>query len=150
MAAEPFAATINLVPSPTISGKDTQIGLYIQDEWKLKPHFTLRLGLRDEMTNGWNAATGICSNYISQNGVLQTDPIIGKNCLVQNNAKLLLQPRVGFAWDPTGSGKWAVRAAFGIHNDLQDNLAHRIQEALTRMQGQKGRIRCFGRESLKG
>src|SRR5206468_3265357 len=39
--------------------------------------------------------------------------------------KLLLQPRVGIAWDPTGKGTWAVRAGFGIHNDLQDNLANR-------------------------
>jgi len=29
------------------------------------------------------------------------------------------------AWDPTGSGDWSVRAGFGIHNDLQDNLANR-------------------------
>ena len=38
---------------------------------------------------------------------------------------MLLQPRVGLAWDPTGTGRWAVRAGFGIHNDLQDNLANR-------------------------
>jgi hypothetical protein len=106
----------------------TEAAWYVQDEWKLKPHLSLRLGLRDEMTNGWNAASGVCSNYIfGPNGVLQTDPLIGHSCLLQNNAKLLLQPRVGFAWDPTGTGRWAVRAAFGIHNDLQDNLGHRIQ-----------------------
>jgi len=33
---------------------------------------------------------------------------------------------VGVAWDPSGKGTWSVRAAFGIHNDLQDNLAHRL------------------------
>src|SRR5438105_5778376 len=32
---------------------------------------------------------------------------------------------LGLAWDPTGTGTWAVRAGFGIHNDLQDNLANR-------------------------
>src|SRR5262249_8022406 len=34
--------------------------------------------------------------------------------------------RVGIAWDPSGSGKWAVRAGFGIHHDLQDNIGHRL------------------------
>src|SRR5216117_4457102 len=33
--------------------------------------------------------------------------------------------RAGIAWDPSGKGTWAVRAGFGIHNDLQDNLANR-------------------------
>jgi hypothetical protein len=122
-------SSLQAVPKSNPSDlSSTEAAWYIQDEWKFKPHFTLRLGLRDEMTNGWNAATGMCSNYITDNnGVLQTDPVISKNCLLKNNAKLLLQPRVGFAWDPTGSGQWAVRAAFGIHNDLQDNLSHRIQ-----------------------
>jgi hypothetical protein len=32
---------------------------------------------------------------------------------------------VGIAWDPTGRGTWAVRAGFGIHNDLQDILGNR-------------------------
>src|SRR5213083_1902907 len=75
----------------------------------------LRLGLRHEMTNGWNEVAGRCSNYRYDPGfVIQTNPIIGKSCIDQNHAKLLLQPRVGLAWDPTGTGTWSVRAAFGI------------------------------------
>ena len=106
----------------------TEGAWYVQDEWKLRSNLTMRLGLRHEMTNGWNAASGVCSNYIfASPGLLQTDPLIGPSCLLENNAKKLFQPRIGLAWDPTGTGKWAVRAAFGIHNDLQDNLGHRIQ-----------------------
>src|SRR5206468_332020 len=67
------------------------------------------------------------SNYrFDANGILITDPFIGKTPLIENHAKALWQPRVGLAWDVTGSGKWAVRAGFGIHNDLQDNLANRL------------------------
>ena len=103
--------------------RTTEAAWYVQDEIKLKPNLTFRMGLRDEMTSGWNEATGRCSNYIfDSNGVIRTDPLIGPSCLTQNNSLALWQPRVGLAWDPTGTGTWAVRAGFGIHNDLQDNL----------------------------
>jgi hypothetical protein len=78
------------------------------------------------MTDGFNEAHGHASNYIYPNGIIQTDPIIGTSAFVENRSKMLLQPRVGLAWDPTGTGQWAIRAGFGIHHDLQDNLAHRL------------------------
>ncbi len=106
--------------------RTTEAAWYLQDEFKLFPNLSMRLGLRHEMTDGWNEVAGRCSNYaFDKNFVISTEPVIGKSCLGQNNAKLLLQPRVGLAWDPTGTGSWAVRAGFGIHNDLQDNLANR-------------------------
>ena len=102
---------------------------YVQDEIKVKSNLTVNLGLRDEMTNGWNAALGRCANLqFDKNAVVLTDPLIGEHCLTQNNAKALWQPRVGVAWDPTGTGTWAVRAGFGIYNNLQDNQAFRLGE----------------------
>src|SRR2546422_10539215 len=72
-------------------------------------------------------STGAGANYrYAQAGFILTQPNFGKSVLIRNNAKALLQPRVGVAWDPTGTGRWAVRAGFGIHNDLQDNLANRM------------------------
>src|SRR3989449_4337838 len=117
----------NLNRNPQMLGyRMTQGAWYFQDEMKLRSNLTLRLGLRHEMTNGWNEVGGRCSNYVfDQNFVISTEPVMGKSCLTENHAKLLLQPRVGIAWDPTGTGTWAVRAGFGIHNDLQDNLANR-------------------------
>ncbi len=116
------------VPNPTPLGyRSTQAAWYIQDEIKFNPKLTLRLGLRDEMTTGWNEVTGRAANYIfDQNGIIQTNPLVGRSALLQNNAIALWQPRVGVAWDPTGTGSWAVRAGFGIFNDLQDSLAHRL------------------------
>src|SRR5436309_6763641 len=87
----------------------------------------VRLGLRDEMTTRINDKNGHSSNYrFDANGILMTDPFSGRSPLIENHARSLWQPRVGLAWDVTGSGKWAVRAGFGIHNDLQDNLANRL------------------------
>jgi len=117
--------------APTLGFRSTEGAWYVQDDMKLRSNFTLRLGLRHEMTNGWNEVVGRCSNYRFDPGfVIQTNPTVGKSCLEQNYAKFLLQPRVGLAWDPTGTGTWAVRAAFGIHNDLIDNLGIRAQAGM--------------------
>src|SRR5213593_3883025 len=114
--------------APLLGYRTTEAAWYVQDDIKLRSNFNLRLGLRHEMTNGWNEVAGRCANYFyDANFVIETNPRIGRSCLDQNHAKLLLQPRVGLAWDPTGTGTWAVRAAFGIHNDLMDNLGIRVQ-----------------------
>src|SRR5881296_2266805 len=117
--------------APTLGFRSTEGAWYVQDDMKLRSNFTLRLGLRHEMTNGWNEVFGRCSNYRFDPGfVIQREPTVGKSCIDENHAKLLLQPRVGLAWDPTGTGTWAVRAGFGIHNDLIDNLGIRAQAGM--------------------
>ena len=114
--------------APMVGYRHVEAAWYVQDEIKLRPNLMMRLGLREEMTNGWNEVAGRCSNYFyDSNFVIQTNPHIGSSCLAQNNAKALWQPRVGIAWDPTGTGTWAVRASAGIHNDLLDNLGIRAQ-----------------------
>jgi hypothetical protein len=67
-----------------------------------------------------------CTNYFYDPTYgIGINPHIGGSCLAQNNAKALWQPRVGLAWDPTGTGTWSVRAGFSILNDLLDNLGIR-------------------------
>src|SRR5881296_810101 len=107
--------------------RSLQAAWYFQDEMKLRPNLTVRLGLRDEMATKVNEKNGNSSNYLfDANAVMITQPLIGKSPLIRNNARSLWQPRVGLVWDPSGAGKWAVRAGFGIHNDFQDNLANRL------------------------
>src|SRR5215471_3365752 len=99
---------------------------YVQDEIKFLRNLTMRFGLRDELTNGWNEVANRCSNYwYDPTYGIGINPHIGGSCLAQNNAKSLWQPRVGLAWDPTGKGTWSVRAGFSIVNDLLDNLGNR-------------------------
>ena len=116
-----------LVRNPVMVGYRTfEAAWYVQDEIRLLPNLTMRVGLRDELTNGWNEVANRCANYrFDANFLIQTNPTIGGSCLQINSAKSLWQPRVGLAWDPTGTGTWSVRAGFGIHNDLLDNLTGR-------------------------
>ncbi|HEV2198619.1 MAG TPA: carboxypeptidase regulatory-like domain-containing protein [Bryobacteraceae bacterium] len=116
-----------VVRNPNMVGyRSFEAAWYIQDEIKLRSNLTVRLGLRDEMTNGWSEEAGRCSNYFSDPTYgIGINPHIGPSCLAQNNALALWQPRVGIAWDPTGTGTWAVRASAGIHNDLLDSLGQK-------------------------
>src|SRR5215510_13822467 len=124
---QPTQFILNRNPIP-VGYRTTEGAWYLQDEMKLRSNLTLRLGLRHEMTNGWNEVAGRCANYRwDQNFVISNETVVGDSCFSSNHAKLLLQPRVGLAWDPTGTGTWAVRAGFGIHNDLIDNLSIRLQ-----------------------
>jgi hypothetical protein len=116
-----------IVRNPVRLGfRSLEAAWYVQDEIKLRPNFSFRVGLRDEMTNGWNEVANRCVNYFHDDTYgIGINPHIGGSCLAQNNAKALWQPRVGIAWDPTGNGTWAVRAGFSILNDLLDNLGIR-------------------------
>jgi hypothetical protein len=130
---KPTAAILVRNPVP-VGYRTLESAWYVQDEITLRRNLSLRLGLRDEMTNGWNEGWGRCTNYYYDPGfVIQTNPHgfnefgqgQSNSCLAKNNAKALWQPRVGLAWDPTGNGTWSVRAGFGIHNDLVDNMGIR-------------------------
>ena len=44
--SQPIQAKINTQPDATLDAKDTQVGLYIQDEWKPDNHWTVNAGIR--------------------------------------------------------------------------------------------------------
>jgi hypothetical protein len=120
------AFNANVIVTPQ-GFRSKEAAWYVQDEIKVRPNLSLRLGLRDEMTSGWNEVAGRCSNILyDRGGVPITEPNISHSCFIENNAKALWQPRVGVAWDPAGAGTWAVRAGFGTYNDLQDTHGFRL------------------------
>ena len=113
-----------VVPAHTELGWRSWFGAwYVQDTIRVHRNVTLEAGLRDEFTSGWNEATGRAANYITNGGVLLTTPATGDSVFTKNNAKQLLGPRVGAAWDVFGNGKTAVRAGFGLHYSLIDALS---------------------------
>ena len=114
-----------VVPNPTELAFRSWFGAwYVEDSMKLPHRLTFRAGLRHEFTTGWNEKFGRAANYITDaNGVLLTEPRIGKSVFTKNNAKNLFGPRVALAWDPFGKGQTAVRAGFGMYYTLIDNLS---------------------------
>lgn len=123
-------STFTAVPSPTPLGWRSWEGAgFFEDQIRAAPNFTLSLGFRDESTNGWNEAHGRGSTFfMGPSGALQSQPRIASSVFTVNRAKFLPQPRIGFAWDPTGNSRTVVRAGFGIYNDLQDALSYRLDQ----------------------
>jgi hypothetical protein len=119
------ATGFQIVPTTTQLGFRSWFGAwYAEDSMKLRRNLTFRIGLRHEFTNGWNEKFGRAANYVTDaNGVLLTDPQVGKSVFTENNAKWLLGPRAALAWDPFGKGRTAVRAGFGMYYTLIDNLS---------------------------
>jgi hypothetical protein len=118
-------STFQVVPSANELGWRSLFGAwYVQDTIKLRHNLTIRTGVRQEFTTGWNEAFGRAANYIpGTNGVLETAPRIDNSVLTQNNAIKLFSPRAGLAWDPFGNGKLAIRAGYGMYYSLIDDLA---------------------------
>jgi hypothetical protein len=118
-------SSFQVVPDANELGWRSLFGaFYAEDIVKLHPRLTVRLGLRDEFTTGWNEVSGRAANYVTgDNGILLTTPTLGSDAFAQNNAKRLLSPRAGLAWDASGNGKTAIRAGFGTYYTLIDALS---------------------------
>ena len=101
---------------------------FVQDDWRIRSHFTVNVGLRYEF-NGvpsevnnkltiFDAATAL-SPTPQSNGLLQGLHRIGEPgfSAPYHNDVNNFAPRIGFAWDPFGRNKTAVRGAYGIFFD---------------------------------
>ena len=117
-------------PSSTPLGWRSWLGAwYAQDVIRFTPQLTLSLGFRDEFTTGWNEAHGRAATYTFTNGIISTQPNIGNSAFTVNNANFLPQPRFGLAWSPFRNKRaTAIRAGFGMYNDLQDALGYRTDQ----------------------
>src|SRR6202165_3236574 len=121
-----------------ISGNDwrgsrqTLFAGYIQDDWRVNKKLTLNVGLRYEMVTVLSEVNGKLTNLVNMTDRLPqcgtSNPALttifgqpgcsGVGPLYNNPTKLNFEPRFGFAWDPKGDGKTAIRGGFAIFDVL--------------------------------
>ena len=83
---------------------------FVEDTWKVTPHFTIELGGRFE----WNGTpTEGADRFVVFNPTTSTLQRMHKPYDQNYN----YEPRVGFTWDPYKDGRTIVRSAYGIMAD---------------------------------
>lgn len=107
-----------------------EVSAYAQDQWRVTRKLTLNYGLRYEVNSPFaeirdrlnEFAAGQQSQVFpdAPRGILfPGDPGVAKRILDIYYKGLM--PRIGIAYDPTGSGRMSVRAAYGVFFDSFSN-----------------------------
>lgn len=94
---------------------------FFQDDWKIRKNLTINAGIRWEYFGVIQETDGKQAGMILGTGSTLQEQLIGAtlgklNELYAPNYKNFA-PLLGFAWDPTGKGKFSVRSAWAINYD---------------------------------
>ena len=113
--------------------RQNYIGMYVQDSWKVTSRLTVNYGVRWEPFFPITSKQGLFYRFdqtLFNQGVHSTVHVNapagfvfpGDSQWTTGNGIAATRwnefvPRLGLAWDPTGSGKMTIRAAFGSYTD---------------------------------
>ena len=116
-------ATPGLVTAMAIANGDPrfivatkQLGLYFQDDWKVSRKLTLNLGIRWDKDFNMIGGSDIRESRTYQELVALNSPISNPYVRkVASDDNKNISPRIGFAYDLTGTGRHVIRGGFGLY-----------------------------------
>lgn len=97
------------------------LGIFANDDWKVRPNLTITLGLRWETFFAPGDYDNFFTGMVFQGGSTFQERIA--NATSVNKRPLdgtdynNFAPRIGVAWDPTRKGKMSIRAGVGVFYD---------------------------------
>lgn len=145
----PSTATVG-IGRGEMDARTTWAHMYAQDDWQVRPGFTLNLGIRWEINTQIAEVQNRFSNIELDRFVIASDddgnihpdaqallPLIpvpyvtsqeaGYESSLQRPTYRRIAPRIGIAWSPFGSQRTVIRTGFGL---FYNQAAYNINEAL--------------------
>jgi hypothetical protein len=115
--------------------------LYFQDNWKLAKNLTATLGVRWEYYTPVDIADALALLPTIPSGSNYLQTVLNPNTALNfagsavgrplyNADKREFAPNIGLAWDPTGEGKFVIRAGYSI-NYVNDSIVAAVNNAVT-------------------
>lgn len=126
--------------------RESVLGLYVQDDWRVRRNLTLNLGLRYEMST---VPSEVNDKLSTLRTLTDTTPHLGSP-FFNNPTKRNFEPRVGFAWDPFGNGRTAVRGGAGIFDVLPLPYLFEIVSTFTAPFYEQGKVSNPGQGTFPG
>ena len=97
---------------------NNEISLFVQDQWQVRPNFTLNYGLRWDSQTMPETVDPTTTAYARFLG----DPRFPSDGTIPDQWSMW-QPRAGFAWDLKGNGKSVLRGSAGVYYARQNMLS---------------------------
>jgi hypothetical protein len=98
--------------------RNTEVGIFFNDDWKVSPNLTLNLGVRYDLYTRLTEVQNRATRFDLSNGAdiferLRNGDFAAADALSAGDHNNIA-PRFGFAYDPFGDGRMSFRGGFGV------------------------------------